>query len=262
MYGKIRCIVVDDEAPARDELCFLISKYEDFEVVGEADTAQKAMALIKRLRPEVVFLDIQMPREDGFSVVEAISDKKKSPIFVFVTAYDTYAVKAFEANAVDYLLKPLSEKRFKQTIERIRLYLKREDSCTIQEQVHTILKNVIPEVREKRLPKIVVEQNGRMHFVALDEIVFFKYKNGRIMVHTIDDVMPLHSISTMDGLERHLEGLQFFRVHRSILVNLDHIREFSPWFNGKYLLVMNDIKNSELTVSKARVSEFKRKIGI
>ena len=262
---KIHCIVVDDEAPARDELCFLLSKYDDLVVVGEADTAKKAVQIIKKLEPQVVFLDIQMPRQDGFTVVESLQGYDDIPLFVFVTAFDNYAVKAFEANAIDYLLKPVSEKRLDLTMERIRKTLNVQGNSPnhMQTNIETILNNIIPMMRQKEgRPKVVVEKNGRMHLLSSDEIVFCRYENGHIMVHTQDETLALHSISTMDKLEQHLSGLPFFRAHRSILVNLDQIKEFSPWFNGKYCLVMKDVKGTELTVSKARVAEFKRRIGI
>ena len=255
---KIQCVIVDDEAPARNELAFLLSAYEDIEVVAEAENSSEALSVIEKYSPQLVFLDIQMPREDGFSVIQAMSDKDNVPLFVFVTAYNNYAVKAFEANAVDYLLKPLSEKRLSQTIERIRHRLSNGHINNNDPQVHAAISRII----SGHNLKIVVEQQGRMHLLSPNEIAFFKYENNKIWAYTHFNVLPVCGFSTLDSLEKHLTGLPFFRAHRSILVNLDQIKEFSPWFNGKYCLIMNDDKKTELTVSRARVKEFKRRLGI
>ncbi|NPA94720.1 MAG: response regulator transcription factor [Thermodesulfobacteria bacterium] len=257
----MRCIIVDDEAPARQELCYLLSKYKNLEIVGEADRAAKAIELIGRLKPDVVFLDIQMPMGDGFSVVRA-KNGGRVPLFVFVTAYDSYAVKAFDVEAVDYLLKPIDEKRLDATIKRLRDRLEGKNSSPAPrpgEEAASEQPNMGLDPRDVR---IVVEKNGRMQLVAPEDIIYFSVQDGKVKAHLFDEQATVHGVSSLDALERRLRNLPFFRAHRSVLVNLHHIQEFSPWFNGKYNLVMNDQDRSELFVSRKRVRGFKERIGI
>ncbi|BHH82211.1 LytR/AlgR family response regulator transcription factor [Desulforhopalus sp. 52FAK] len=256
---KIRCIIVDDEQPARDELRYLLSSFDDIEIVGDVDSAGKAEKLIHGLSPDLVFLDIQMPGRTGFDLIKMLAGSDHIPLFVFVTAYDNYAVKAFEKSAIDYLLKPLSEKRLALTVDRVRKYMGEEKHDSIEEKLQHLLSQMEPQ---KDVVKVSVENHGRMQLLSPDSIVYCSYDSGRIMVHTKNEQFPLHSISTMDKLTEHLNGCSFFRAHRGLLVNLNCIREFSPWFNGKYNLIMADAKGTELVVSRARVKDFKKRLGI
>ena len=254
---KIRCMVVDDEDPARDELVYLLSAFEDVDVVGQADSADKAVEMINQLSPDLVFLDIQMPGKDGFHVVSQISGK--APCFVFATAYDQYAVKAFEKSAVDYLMKPIAADRLKLTLERVRQRLQESQSPALPGELKTLLELV---GHKSEVVRISVEKKGRIHLLNPEEIVFCHYECKRIMVCTQDGSYPIYGIATMDKLEQHLAGGPFFRCHRGTLVNLNHIKEFSPWFNGKYNLTMDDAAQSEINVSRSRVKDFKTRLGI
>jgi len=256
---KISCILVDDEQPARDELRFLLSRYEDLDIVGEADTVDKAIATIVKSIPDLVFLDIQLAGRNGFEVASAISGMKKPPLFVFATAYDQYAVKAFEENAVDYLLKPISEKRLELTFNRIRKQLSESSTPQFPGKLEELLQQMSCP---KTSSRISVENNGRIHIVCPEDIVYCAYEDNRILVHTRDEAHPLYGIGTMDRLAEHLGESSFFRIHRALLVNIDAIREFSPWFNGKYNLIMNDAASTELTVSRTRVKAFKQQLGL
>lgn len=256
---KIRCIIVDDEQPARDELRYLLSSFNDIEIVGDVESVGKAVELIESERPDLVFLDIQMPGRSGFDLVKLLSGSKNIPLFVFVTAFDNYAVKAFEKSAIDYLLKPLSAKRLAVTVERVSKYLQEDTQDPFEGKLQQLLSQIEPP---KEVVKVAVERLGRMQLLAPDEIVYCAYDSGQIMVHTADASYPLHSIATMDKLTNHLQGCSFFRAHRSLLVNLNSIREFSPWFNGKYNLKMADNGGTELMVSRSRVKEFKKRLGI
>ena len=256
---KIRCIIVDDEQPARDELRYLLSSFEDIDIIGDVSSVGKALSLIEKTTPDLVFLDIQMPGRTGFDLVKTLSNTDQMPLFVFVTAYDNYAVEAFEKSAIDYLLKPLSTKRLAMSIEKVRRYLGGEIQESLQDKLQTLL---LQMEGPREVMKVSVENNGRMQLLSPEEIVYCSYESGRIMIHTLEDEFPLHGMSTMDKLTEHLSGSSFFRAHRGILVNLDCIREFSPWFNGKYNLIMTDDKRSELVVSRTRVKEFKKRLGI
>jgi DNA-binding LytR/AlgR family response regulator len=256
---KIRCIIVDDEQPALDELRYLLSQYDDIEIVAETNSANKAVDLIKKSLPDLVFLDIQMPGKTGFDVLHELSGMAKMPLIVFVTAFDNYAVKAFEESAVDYLLKPLSVHRLDMTLQRVRQKLLDESGGDIQKRLQVLLSQM---ETPKEMLKVSVENNGRIQLLAPAEIVYCLFEDGRIFVHTRDQTFPLYSIATMDKLSEHLVRAGFFRAHRAVLVNLNCIHEFSPWFNGKYNLIMADTKRSELTVSRTRVKEFKQRLGI
>ncbi len=255
----IRCIIVDDEQPARDELRYLLSSFTDIEIIGDVDSVGKAVSLIEKTSPDLVFLDIQMPGRTGFDLIKTLSHKEQMPLFVFVTACDNYAVEAFEKSAIDYLLKPLSAKRLALTIERVRRYVREESQGTIQDKLQTLLAQM---AGPKEAVRGSVENNGRMQLLSPEEIVYCSYESGRILVHTVTEEYPVYSISTMDKLAEHLVGCSFFRAHRGVLVNLDCIREFSPWFNGKYNLIMSDDKGTELVVSRTRVKDFKKRLGI
>ncbi len=257
----MQCIIVDDEAPARQELSYLLSKYQDIEIVAEADRASRAIELIRIHGPDVVFLDIQMPLGDGFTVIEDLAPQGHVPLFVFVTAFDSYAIKAFEAEAVDYLLKPIDEKRLDDTVQRLRNRLAQRDRYSLEKQVSRILGKIVPETSAKEV-RIVIEKNGRMQLVDPEEVVYFDVEKGRLKAHLFNQSVPVHGVPSLDQLEKRLTSKAFFRAHRSVLVNLHHILEFSPWFNGKYNLVMNDKDRSELFVSRKRVRHFKELIGI
>ena len=254
---KIRCIVVDDEQPARDELIYLLSAFEDVDVVGQADSADSAVDLIKDGKPDLVFLDIQMPGKDGFHVVSRLADMDSPPCFVFATAYDQYAVKAFEKSAVDYLMKPIAKDRLTITLERVRQRMDEKPSIPGE------LKSLLEIMGAKsEVVRISVEKKGRIHLINPEDIVFCQYEDKRIMVFTRKGAYPIYGIATMDKLEHHLAGGSFFRCHRGTLVNLNHIKEFSPWFNGKYNLIMDDGARSEISVSRSRVKDFKIRLGI
>jgi len=258
---KIRCLIVDDEQPARDELRYLLSRYDDIEVVGEADSAGKAITAILDITPDLVFLDIQMPGRNGFDVLQSLSSISKMPLVVFATAYDNYAVKAFEESAVDYIMKPFAEKRLDRTIGRVRKLLSEnsEPGYTLENKLQALLARIGSPMERV---KISVEKNGRIQLLAPEEIVYCAYESNRILIHTRQESLPLYGITTMDKLAEHLASAPFFRTHRAILVNLDCIREFSPWFNGKYNLIMNNVERTEITVSRTRVKAFKDRLGI
>lgn len=257
----VRCIIVDDEQPARDELRYLLSHHEDLEIVAEADSAGKAVQAIRQHRPDLVFLDIQLPGRNGFEVIRELAGMDHMPLFVFATAYDSYAVKAFEESAVDYIMKPLSEKRLDMTLQRVRKLL--AESSGSRGAIENTLQALLNQIESpKERIKVSVEKNGRIQLLTPEEIVYCSYESSGIIVHTRNESLPIYGMTTMDKLEEHLASSSFFRSHRSVLVNLDHIKEFSPWFNGKYNLTMDDENLSEVTVSRTRAKAFKQRLGI
>lgn len=258
----IRTVIVDDEQPARDELRYLLSRHIDIHIIEEADSASRAVEVIAVTRPDLVFLDIQMPGKNGFEVIASLKGRMPLPLVVFATAFDEYAVEAFEKSAVDYILKPFSEKRLSLTLDRVRTRLdkgRKKQGPDINETLQNLL---LQMETGRRLPRISVEKSGKIRLLDLDEVLYCGYESRTIVVHTVEGAFPLYGIATMDKLADHLQGTSFFRGHRSLLVNLNKIKEFSPWFHGKYHLIMDDPQNSELSISRSRVKEFKERLGL
>lgn len=258
---SIRTVIIDDEIPARDELAFLLSGFSDVELVGQAGSAGTGIELIRTTLPDLVFQDIQMPGKDGFHVVrEILSAQNTPPLFVFATAFDKYALQAFEENAVDYLLKPFSRKRMVKCLDRVRSLMARDtDTGSVRRELECLMSRLEKKDDPIRIP---VEYKGRVKLLAPEEIVFFDVDDRKVRAHTKAGVLPLYGQATIDALEHKMADHPFFRAHRAFLVNLCHIDHFSPWFNGKYLLTMADADNSEVAISKARVKEFKNRLGI
>lgn len=247
---NIKCLIVDDEEPARDELAFFLSKIDYVDIAGEADSVKNAFLKINELEPDLVFLDIEMPGNNGFFLIEKLKDLKHIPYIIFATAYNEYAVKAFEADAVDYLLKPFSFERIKDAVERVR---KRKGAGSRNLEK---LAEIISEI--PAFSKIPLEKNGRMVLVSPEEVFFFESSGKDISAWLEDRTLFLPREATMDKLEKRLVSKNFFRPHRSYLINLNKIDEFYSWFGGKYELVMSNRKSSKIPVSRNRVKAFKK----
>ncbi len=257
----IRTVIIDDEVPARDELAYLLSFFPDIELAGQAGSAGKGIEIIRTLQPDLVFQDIQMPGKDGFQVVrEILATQSTPPLFVFATAFDRYALQAFEENAVDYLLKPISRDRIAKSLDRVRSLLSRSrESFSVRRELECLMSRLDKKEDPVRVP---VEYKGRVKLLAPEEIAFFSLEDRRVTASIREGTLPVYGQTSIDGLEQKLAGHHFFRAHRAFLVNMCHIDQFSPWFNGKYLLTMSDAQRSEVVVSKGRVREFKDRLGI
>ena len=256
---KINCIIIDDEQPAREELVYLLSEYDEIKILDQADSASTAVKLIKKNRPDFIFLDIQMPGKSGFDVISEIKNMKKPPLVVFTTAYDQYAVKAFEKNAIDYIMKPFSQDRLGKSLNRVKEILNLKNEGLIQNE----LKKLIEKAGSiKKIKRVSVEHKGRLLLLNPDDIVFCRYKDRKISIHTKKNIYTLYGIHTLNHLEQHLTSAYFFRSHRNTIVSFDYIKEFSPWFHGKYHLTMNDGNKTELIVTRDRVKLFKQHLGI
>jgi two-component system response regulator LytT len=251
--NKFKTIIVDDEQPAREELIYLLSNYKDIEIIGEADNGLTALKLIQELKPEIVFLDINIPKINGCDVVKNISLSRELPYIVFITAYDMYAIEAFEIGAIDYLLKPISQHRLYKTLEKIRNYYKKnldlEDSIEISS-----------EILSKKIKKLAVEKNDRIKLIDLEEIVFAKAYSGKVLIKTENNTFIWKG--PIKNLEEKLKNSTFFRVQKSYIINLNKIVEVIPWFKGTYWLVMGDDKKTQITVSKSQIKKLKLLIGI
>ncbi|WP_316897347.1 response regulator [Pseudodesulfovibrio indicus] len=254
MNGTIRTILVDDEPPALDELSYLLSAHPDVDVVGTAASAAEAVRTIAAKRPDLVFLDIQMPGRDGFSVLGEIMELEPQPLVVFVTAFDEYAIRAFEENAEDYILKPVDPRRLAASLDRVRKRAGADGESGAGEMLRRLLAGA---GLKPGVTRISVEHGGRNILLNPREIAYFNYENRRVHAVTRGQVYPCSCDLTLDRLEERLEGFPFFRANRSQLVNLALVRTYAPWFNGKYVLTMNDGAETEVAVSKGRVRAFR-----
>lgn len=230
----LRTIVVDDEAPARDLLRSMLRAWPQCEIVGEAGDGESAVTMIQDLSPDLLFLDVQMPRLDGFDVVATLAPDT-APVIVFVTAFDQYALKAFEVSACDYLLKPFDEVRLSATVRRLldRHAQADRDISAMMGRVRTLL----AELQDRRRP-IVVKVEGRHVFLDPDEIDWVEADDKELRLHVGKSVLRVRE--SMSSLERRLPPQRFLRVHRSTVVNRSRVREMQAWFQGEYLLILKD----------------------
>ena len=240
-------MVVDDEELARVRLRKMLDEVGGVSVVGEAANGIEAVESIERLDPDLVFLDIQMPGMTGFDVIEALGDV---PLIVFVTAFDDYAIRAFEVNSIDYLLKPVEPDRLREAVGRAAELL--SEGPVLEREIEKLT----TMVRARGLERLPVSKGKKIVLLDLDEIMWFSSDEGLVFAHTGPARFVVNR--TLSELEERLDDTRFFRIHRSTIVNLNHVREIVPWFSGKYKVVMSDSGGSELTLSRSRAKELRR----
>ena len=257
--NTIQALIVDDEPPARDELAYLLESYPDVGV-RQAQNAAEALASIRAHATDLVFLDIQMPGENGFHVLRQSLCLAEPPLFVFVTAYDRYAVRAFEDNALDYLLKPVGEQRLRVCMDRVRHQLTHRDEAALSRERLARMAESVDQTPS--LERFTVEKGGRIHLVCAEDVYYCETTDRRVLVHLKDDSLPCHGQASLDELLEKINGRSFLKINRKMLVNLNHIREFAPWTGGRYCLVLDDDNATELTLSRSRVREFKNMLGL
>jgi two-component system LytT family response regulator len=230
----MRVLVVDDEAPARRKLVRMLAAAGDVEVAGEAKDGVAAVEAIRTLAPDLVFLDIRMPGLDGFGVVEQVGVSEMPPV-VFVTAYDEYALQAFEVQALDYLLKPVSPKRFEAVLARARERMRQKRPADLAERLESLLGQM---GRPRFLERILVERNGRGVLLALSEVSRIEADRNYVKLHARGTTFPLRH--TIGALWERLDPARFLRLSRSEIVRLDAIREFQDWFHGDQKVLLTD----------------------
>ncbi|ACX52850.1 two component transcriptional regulator, LytTR family [Ammonifex degensii KC4] len=249
---KLRALIVDDEYPARQELRYALSRIDNVEVVGEATNAQEALMLIKALDYSVLFLDIAMPGMNGLELGSVIQELPRPPYIIYVTAYDEYAVKAFDVNAVDYILKPIDEKRLRKAIAKVMRLMQGANG----EVAATAEPRPEPLARIDRIP---AEKNGKTVLVAEGDIVFAFTEGDAVYLKTYSDKFLTRF--TLKELEARLNPNIFFRTHRCFIVNLHKVKEIIPYFNGTYSLVVEDKEKSEVPLSRAQAKKLRRILG-
>jgi two-component system LytT family response regulator/two-component system response regulator LytT len=252
-------IIVDDEQLARDELSYLLKDVEDLDIIGQGKNGVEAVNLIKETSPDLVFLDVQMPGLDGFGVIKKLLEKKiPLPKIVFSTAFDQYAVKAFEVNALDYILKPFDQKRIVQAIEKARK-TQESDAAPSSEKLDTLVK--LLEQQKPQTTKILLKANNRLFLVDQKEICFASIEDGVITV-VAQNMEGQSNCRTLEELLASLDTNFFWRAHRSYLVNINRIKEVVPWFKSSYQIRMDDRKQTEIPVSRAQTRRLRDLFGL
>jgi two-component system LytT family response regulator len=239
----IRTLIVDDEALARKFIRRMLKDDRDFEIVGECSNGKETVAMIRAENPDVVFLDVQMPEMDGFDVLESIGFERL-PEIIFTTAYEQYAIRAFELHALDYLLKPFDQARFKEAIR----YTKERFGSERRNDEGTQLRALVENIKNKpqHLERLVIKSGGRITFLRTDEITWIEADDKYVHLHT-STARPMVR-QTLSAMEEQLDPARFRRIHRSAIVNIEQIAELQPLFSGEYSILLQD--GTKLTLSR------------
>ncbi len=240
---KISVIIVDDEPYARKKIRTLLKEEDEFEVIGECKNGQEAIASIQTLQPDVVFLDIQMPEINGLEVLEAL-EMRQLPIIVFVTAFDQFAVNAFEKHALDYLLKPFDYERMQKTLSRVRNQIQLEQGDAVHERLNSLMAHL--ENRNHFPDKFMIKSTNEIYFVPQEDIDWIEAAGNYVTLHVGKKGHLMRT--TMANIQKKLNPEKFIRVHRSQIVNVDRIKKLEPDHHGDYFIILND--NSELTLTR------------
>ena len=243
MTALIRVLIADDEPLARGVLREMLQPDPEVVIVGECANGKEAVEAIKELNPDLLFLDVQMPEMGGFEVLNAL-DEGQAPHLVFVTAYDQYAVRAFEVHALDYILKPFDRERFDVSWQRAKAQVLRERNGGVEQKILSLLEDL--KAGTKYLERLVIKSSGRIYFLETNEIDWIQAEGNYVSVHTGKKSHLLRE--TITSLESQLDPKKFLRIHRSAIVRIDRIKELQPWFHGEYHIVLND--GTQLTLSR------------
>ncbi len=251
-------VIVDDERPARDELAFLLKDLPEVNVVAQGKNGLEAVALIKEHTPDLVFLDVQMPGLDGFGVIQKLVERKVPvPQIIFATAYDHYAVQAFEVNAVDYVLKPFDRTRIAQAVQRAKKMVEANSSPV--QRLETLVGQIGASDIKRRSTapvKLLVKSQERMILIDADDMIYASIQDGTITIYS-REIEGVSNYRTVEELTESLDGDIFWRPHRSYLVNIKHIKEVVPWFKSSFMLKMNDKRASEIPVSRTQTKRLR-----
>ncbi|HQU85101.1 MAG TPA: LytTR family DNA-binding domain-containing protein [Pyrinomonadaceae bacterium] len=240
---KIKTLIVDDEPLARDRVRRFLRDEKEIEIVGEAGNGAEAIEFIKKENPELVFLDIQMPEKNGFEVIKSL-DAKSLPTIIFVTAYDNYALQAFDASALDYLLKPFNRERFSRAVARACEHIENKKRGNLDERIASLIADLKTE--KKYLERLVVKSVGRVFFLKTDEIDWIEAAGNYLKLHVGRESHLIRE--TMNSIESKLDPDKFLRIHRSTIVNIDRIKELHPMFSGDYDVVLQT--GAKITLSR------------
>ena len=239
----IRALIVDDEALARRFIRRMLKGDRDFEIIGECSNGKETVAMIRRENPDIVFLDVQMPEMDGLTVLQSIGIERL-PEIIFTTAYEQYAIRAFELHALDYLLKPFDQTRFKDAIKYAKERFRSERQNEGRMQMSALLENI--KTKPQYLERLVIKAGGRITFLSTNEINWIEADDKYVHLHTSKARAMVRQ--TLTAMEDQLDPAKFRRVHRSAIVNVEHIAELQPLFSGEYSILLQD--GTKLTLSR------------
>jgi len=242
--NRIRVLVVDDEPLARGMVREMLEADPEAEIVGECSNGRDAISAIKSLSPDLIFLDVQMPELGGFDVLEAFKDQHL-PRIIFVTAYDQYAVRAFDVHALDYLLKPFDRERFMTAWQRAKLQISKDQFEQRDQHIMALLEEL--KAGPRYIERLVVKSAGRVFFLEVNTIDCIEAEGNYVRIHSGAKSHLLRE--TISGLEAQLDPREFLRIHRSAIVRIDRIKELQPWFHGEYVVILKD--GTKLTSSAA-----------
>jgi len=264
--SAIRVVVVDDEPLARRRIVRLLEDREGFELAGEFESGRKAALAIPEIDPDLLFLDVQMPEMGGFEVLESLS-RSRPPVVIFVTAYNHYAVRAFEVHALDYIMKPFDDDRFDEALVHARAQLRMESGDSLRHRLDAVVRALhgsqggeiesVPATSARWIERLVVRSQDHAWFVRVADIEWIEAADYNVRIHTAAQTYTTRE--TLSGLAEQLDPRRFVRVHRSTIVNLDHVREIQPYFHGAYILVLQN--GTELRLSRARRHAFEEALG-
>ena len=240
---NIKTLIVEDDPLARKRIESLLKLDPKIEIAGSCQDGEAAVAAISRKNPDLVFLDIQLPKMDGFEVLKSI-DPKRIPQIIFATAFDQYAVKAFDHHAIDFLLKPFDDQRFFTALAAAKERILRNDSENISDRVQALLAYLKRE--EVFLKRILIKADNRIHIIPVEDIQWFEADGYNIKIFNLTESFKLRK--TMKEIEQKLDPRIFLRIHRSYIINMDYIKEIQEWFKGDYLVILKSGK--KLTISK------------
>jgi len=256
LLTEITVIYAEDELPAREKLNHQLGLIPNIKILGFATTGKEAIELINLQRPDVVLLDIQMPEITGLELVDLLD---YHPIIIYTTAYDQFAIQAFEKSSVDYLLKPFPIARLKSALDKAadKIYQQR---LVVQAEKDDEQRKLFFKHNANKLNKLVSKNGERITLLTPSDLKFIKSEQGNSLAWNGEKYFYLSN--TLDQLEQSLLGEQFVRVHRGYLVNIDHVKEIQRWFNGKYMIIINDNEKTELSSSRAGAEKLKALLGI
>jgi len=250
----IRAIIVDDEELARDEMRFLLEG-EEVEVVAEAKDGPEALALVEEHAPDLLFLDIQMPGMNGFQVLQGLVGREHVPLVIFATAFDQYAIKAFEVNALDYLLKPIEKERLHEAVDRASRALPKREEYT--EKLRKLAENI--QVKTPFLPRIVIQKGKDVGLIESEKVAMLSREGRRVMAYTSEGTFETN-YRDLDELEPQLDPLVFLRLGPDHIVNLRLIAEIMPWAGGRYNVVLDDADRTEVQLTRSQATLLKNKV--
>jgi len=254
MTPRTRVLIADDEPLARERLRTLLSGAKWVELVAECQNGLEAIEGIERHQPDLVFLDVQMPGATGFEVIEALG-RESLPLVVFVTAFDKYALRAFDVHAIDYLLKPFDRERFGQALGRAREQLERRSHGDLERRLLELVQNL--KGPSARLERFVIKSGGRVFFIRAAEIDWIEAAGNYVKLHAATEAHLFRE--TMNAIEARLDPDIFFRIHRSHIINIERVKELQPWFNGEYVVFLKN--GTRLTLSRGYREKLQERIG-